>query len=802
MLSFKNTLIILATLILMFCIYFSQNIRLDASSDSLIIKNDKTFEYFEYYNKIFPTKNFLVLAVKSSKIIDQNYIENINNIKKQIENFENVEETFSILDAPILILTNNTLVDLAKKEITTINNSDYELKDILDEFSSSPIFKDQIINKNQNLSAIIIYIKKNIEFEKIRESKKKLISNDMDFSKINKNYIKEKNKNNKNKDKLIKQIRNLLILQENEYDYFLGGIDMIASDTINFIKKDIVVFSFTVILFIILILLIIYRNIKWVLLPLCSTIYSVLIMTGLMGFLKWEITPISSNFISLMLILSISMNIHIINNYKINYFNSNNQNKLNFTIKNIFWPCLYTTLTTIAAFGSLIFSNIKPVVDFGYIMIVALVIIFATSFTILPLLIRLFPKIDNQNFRFTIIKKISKFIVDKYKNILLINIIILTLSIYGITKLTVENSFINYFKSNTQIFKGMKLIDEELGGTTPIDIIITFKDDNISTPSNEIESFAESEEDISLEENFETFDDLFSDIGEEISWFTQEKIGTIKKIQLFLESKSEIGKVQSINSLIELANIINKKPLSIFELSVLYNEMPEKYKESLIQPFLSVDNNMIKISSRVKDSNKIKRKLLVEDINTFIQNNFDNIEKFEVNGLLVLYNNLLQSLFNSQIKSFGVILTIIFLMFIILFKSLKLSIIGMIPNIIASTSILGLIGILGIPLDIMTITIAAITIGIAVDNTIHYIYRFKENKKIFKDTVELIEKTNNNVGNAILTTSLTISFGFSVLCLSNFIPTILFGLFTALGMILAMLGVLITLPTIINRIKI
>jgi hypothetical protein len=351
----------------------------------------------------------------------------------------------------------------------------------------------------------------------------------------------------------------------------------------------------------------------------------------------------------------------------------------------------------------------------------------------------------------------------------------------------------------------MKLIDTELGGTTPLDIIIKFNDEIEDEKKLDITINKDSNDEDFFTEDLDLMEDLFNDSNKNTNndiWFTQEKIKIISEIHHFLEEKKEIGKVQSIYSLIEMANLINKKPLSIFELSILYKEIPNIYKESLIKPYLSIENNMVKISSRIKDSDDIKRNKLINDINIHIESKYQNLNEFKINGLLVLYNNMLQSLFNSQIKSFGIILMSIFLMLIILFRSFKLSLVAMIPNIIASSTILGLIGLLNIPLDIMTITIAAITIGIAVDNTIHYIYRIQENKKIYQISEIIIKKTNNNVGNAILTTSFTISFGFSVLCLSNFIHTILFGIFTALAMLIAMMGVLITLPSILIRFKI
>jgi len=785
----KKLLVSVFIFILIFSIYYTKNIKLDASSDSLILQNNKNFEYYKYYNNIFPTKNFLIIAIKSKNKIDKKYIENINNIINKLNKLENIESTYSIVDIPILLLNNRKIAELAKNEIENINNTKRNLNDVLNEFSNSPIFKDQIINYKKNISSIIIYLKKNNEFEKIKNKYRK--------NKSGKNEYKyQKKKYNDAKEILIKDIRNIITKQDKKYEYFLGGIDMIANDTINYVKNDIMIFSFAVIFLIIIVLFVIYRSIKWVIIPLFSTIYSLLIMTGIIGFVNWEITAISSNFISLMLILSISMNIHIINNYRIFLKDQN----IYQTMRTMFWPCLYTTLTTIVAFGSLLFSDIKPIIDFGYVMIIGLIIILFTSFTILPLTISYFPKINiSNNINFVILDKFFKYSTKYCGIIILINLLVFLISVYGIYQLNVENSFINYFKSNTEIHKGMKLIDRELGGTTPIDIIINFKNESnkhmLSEKSN-------TEDDIIFDDDLSIFDDL--SINDEMVsyWFTKDKIDTIEEIHKYLESKDEIGKVQSLYTLIEMANKINKDNLSIFELSILYNEIPEDYKKLLINPYLSVEKNMIKISARIRDSNKIERDKLVKNIKYYLEKNFLNIDKFEVNGLLVLYNDMLQSLFSSQIKSFGIILLSIFFMFIILFQSFKLSIIAIIPNIIASSLILGLIGLLKIPLDIMTITIAAITIGITVDNTIHYIYRIKIKLNHDIETKKLIENTHNNVGKAVITTSLTIALGFLVLCLSNFIPTILFGLFTSLAMIIAMVGVLVTLPAIMIKFKI
>ncbi len=771
-------------IIFILSIFYIQNFRIDASSDTLVAQNDEEFKYFNSYNKLFDSENFLVLAIKKETDIDREFIINVENISKELLKLQQVSKVFSFIDAPILFLNNTSLSDLSGNKIENLKNSNYEIEKVISEFIDNPVYVDQIINKNGSVFSIIIYLKKDIEFN--------IAKNDYENNIISKKtYLEKKNIYDKKRNGLIRNIRSIIDNADNNHLYYLGGVDMIANDVIAFVKSDIVVFSFAVIIIIILVLFFIFRQISWVIVCLLSSSYTIVLVFGMLGLLQIEITAISSNFAALIFILSVSMNIHIINYFRLL---QNNKNKINKTLKYMFWPCLYTTLTTMVAFGSLIITDIKPIIDFGFIMVISLIISLCCSFTILPLFILLFFSNKESNYQQNILN-INFFsgVKNHPKIIILTGTILFIIFSLGSFKLGIENSFVNYFKKNTEIYKGMKLIDEELGGTTPIDIILTFNNNELLINNND--NLEIIEDDIDLEDEFSD-DDFFNDNLTE-NWFSEEKIEIISNIHNYLEEREEIGKVQSILSLIELANQINKKPLNLFELAVLYEEIPEEYKEDLIYPFLLVDKNLVKISARVKDSRDINRKKLIVEIKNFIEKNKNkSLQNYRVNGLLVLYNNMLDSLFESQIKSLGFVLVLIFFMFLVLFKSLKLSILGIIPNIFASTFILGIIGYLSIPLDIMTITIAAITIGIAVDNTIHYLYRFIEYKKNNTMT-QSINLTNNSVGIAVLTTSITIALGFSVLILSSFTPTVIFGLFTSMAMIFAMIGVLVFLPSLL-----
>ena len=788
-LNYKYSVLFILIILLIFNITNFNKFKLDASADTLILENDEDYKLFKEYSEIFYSKNFLILAYKSPYgKINEEYLNELQEIESKLKNIDDIDSIFSINNAPIILSEDISITDLNIDNIKYLESGNIELTKAIDELSKSPIFKDQLINSEKNISAVIIYVKDDIDYQKISKKRELAkIANDKNKIKlINEKYEFHKDQYNKKRHKLIIDIRNTIKDNKNRDNIYLGGIDMIADDSIEYVKKDIRNFGIGVFIFIIFVLSIFFKNIKWVMLPLITTFFSVTSIISILSLIGWKVTVISSNFISLMIILTISMNIHIIVRYHIIKQNNYGTKKIiSLTMNEMLLPCLYTSLTTIVAFFSLVFSDIRPVIDFGWIMIIGLTVTFLCSFILLPTLIVLFPATNiNYKKNESIFINYFYFLIRKYPNsIIAINIIIISLSSYGISNLKVENSFINYFKKDTEIYKGMKLIDDNLGGTTPMDVIVKFKD---------IEESIESD---IFEDEFSLFSD---DNSNEIDyWLTPDKLETIYTIHKYLENRNEIGKVQSIQSFIELAELINNGPLTTFELSLIYKNIPENMKNELLGPYISIDDDLIRINSRIKDSKDIIRNQLIKDINSDLNNKFNNVEYIKVNGLLVLYNNMLQSLFSSQIKSLVFVMIAIFVMFLILFKSFILSIAAIIPNIFAAAFILGLIGIFRIPLDMMTITIAAITIGIAVDNSIHYIYRIKKELNNNKSLMFAINECHNTVGNAIMTTSLTIAFGFSVLLLSNFYPTIYFGIFTSIAMIVAMLGVMISLPVLL-----
>ncbi len=800
----KVTLLFLAILI-GFSLYHAKNFNLDASSDALLLEGDPDLRYLREVNETYGSKDFLVLTYTPvSSFAEKETILNLQLLKSKIEKLTWVDSVITVIDVPLLKSTDEGLMERLKN-YKTLAYPEIDRKRGFDEIINSPIYKNYVISEDGKTSGIVVYLKKDerlAEYIKIKDkyfnqsietglSKKEKIN----YKKFLNEYEEYKNLYNIRNHQNIAEIRDVISKYGENAKIHLGGIPMIADDMMSYIKSDIVVFGIGVFIFIILTLWFIFRNFKWVIMPLLGCATSVIIMIGLLGLIGWKVTVISSNFIALMLILNMAMNIHVTVRFlqlKKEFPQLTKDEAVFEASKKMMLPILYTVLTTICAFLSLVFSGIKPIIDFGWMMTLGLIVSLLVTFLLLPSLLSLFSSNDEINVKDTEKSFITSALGSFAKNnkILIFGstLLVIIFSIVGIFKLEVENSFINYFDKETEIYKGMKKIDDDLGGTTPLNIILKF-------PVKKREIKEENDEFDEWEEENETNEDE----DKAKYWFTRDKMDKIIKVHDYLDSLPEIGKVLSFGSILRVAEDLNNKELQSLEIAVLYSKIPVAIKKEIVTPYISVDKDEARISLRIKDSlENLRRNDLIKKINSDLNTKLGlDRDEYKLAGVLILFNNLLQSLFKSQILTLGIVMLGIFLMFLVLFRNIVLASIGVVPNFIAAFFILGIIGLLGIPLDMMTITIAAITIGIAVDNSIHYIYRFKEEFKKINNYNKTLDRCHSTVGVAILNTSITIVFGFSILVLSNFIPTIYFGVFTGIAMLLAMISVLTLLPKLL-----
>ena len=790
----KRTLFFICLLFLvLFFGYQSLYLKLDASSDTLILENDKDLIASREVSDTYSSNEFLIITLSDANgIVTTKNIEFIKILDQKIKQFEWVVSTQSILDAPLLTINNQSLSDLAN-EIKTLKDTGINIIDAEEELKKSPIFRELVISEDGSTSAILINLRENERLNELIKLRSEKLSNDKREI-INQEYENIKKTNDKKRSQNIFEIRNLIKEFSNQgIEMHLGGIPMIADDTITFVKNDMIVFGFGVLIFILLVLYLIFRSPIWIAIALSNCIFSLILMVGVVSFLNWKITVISSNFISLMLILSLSMTVHIIVRYRQIINDNENLERIDL-IKNcclkMVYPCLFTALTTIFAFGTLYSSGIKPVMDFGLMMCLGLTITLATSFIYLPIILSFFNLKNNLNLASNTSNNILLRLAKNYQLLVIISFFFMFIvGIYGVQLLKVENSFVDYFKKDTEIYKGMKKIDQKLGGTTPLDIIIQFN----------------SDDDNNIDEIDEDFLDFEIDYNPEDYWFTREKINIVKGIHDHLDSYPFSGKILSLASLVRTAEQLNNnKEFDALELGILYKKLPSDLKDQILSPYLSIEKNQARISMRIIDTHEeLRRNEFIKNLNMYINENFNSdAYQVSISGILILYNNMLQSLFDSQIKSLLIVMVGIFFMLSALFRSLQIALVTIVPNIVACFTILGTMGLLNIPLDLMTITIASITIGIAVDNCIHYVYRYKEYYNQTNNHLETIALCQNTVGRAIQNTSFTIIAGFSILIFSNFYPTIYFGIFTAMAMFIALLGSLTLLPTLLKYIKV
>ncbi|MAR95282.1 MAG: transporter [Gammaproteobacteria bacterium] len=784
------------------------NFKLDASSDALVLENDESLKVYREAEDEFGDSSFLIATYEPARELFSDYsINRIKNLENDLKDIDGVDSVLSLLDAPIFFQPKVGLTKVADN-LKDLTYEDIDLNLAKDEIINNPIYKELIISKDGKTTAMQIVLRGNNEYDSLINQRYEILEN-LESKELltNKNKIDLQNKlsiinarisqiNNQESDFnkiLISNIRNTLDKYRSDATIYLGGPSMIATDMMEYIESDLMIFGSAVALIFALMLYLFFGSIWLVILPLINAFLATFITAGFLGYMDWKISVVSSNFIALLLILTISLTVHLL--VKINEIKKVTDLKSAIIqgYDQMFAPCFFAAFTTAVAFLSLTFGEIKPVIEFGKMMAFGISIAFILTFTFLPCTIYLINKSKTKDF-LSIYKVTRSLLLFSQNNTKFIASFFLASFItlcFGISKLQVENRFIDYFDKNTEIYKGMYEIDSKLGGTATLDIIISQPEDNFE----------------SIEINDEFFDDdLFEDETSSAAgyWWNIYSLKKLEDIHDYLDSIPEIGKVLSVASGVKLARQINDgEDLNDLELALLRSVLPEDIRETLLYSYINKDDSVVRISTRVNESSSnLNRKDLLDKIDNDLQNKFSlKQSEYEITGLAVLYNNMLQSLFQSQIGSLLIVFAVISMMLFLIFKSFKVMLIGLIPNIFVASSVMGLLGLFKIPLDIMTITVAAISVGMAVDNTIHYIYRYK--KELKKNTIDkALKNAHSTTGRAIFYTASTIAAGFLILSLSNFFPTVLFGVFTSIAMILAFISSLTLLPNLLVKYKV
>ena len=808
-LQYPKVIILLLLLLVGLCGFGVRRFGLDASAETLVLQNDDDLRYSRLIHSRYGQQDFLILAyTPKGDLLSDKTLADMARLKEDLNSLERVVSVLSILDVPLVESPPISLKDLTG-ELPTLGWPTVDRDLARKELRTSSLYRNMLICPEGKTTALLINFAKDEVYSQLlshrNELKQKkysgsLVGSEIDeLKRIQGQFREHRAKWRKERHQDIIAIRKIMDNYRSDRDLFLGGVSMVADDMISFIKSDLKVFGLGVLFLLLVMLGILFGKVRWIIFPTLCCTASAVSMIGLLGWFGWEVTVVSANFISLQLIMTMAIAIHLIVRYREELSrnpNADNRQLILETVTIKLRPCVYAVLTTIAGFGSLVCCDILPVITFGWMMIAGLIVSLILTFLLFPAVLVLLNKeapSKASRWRFSLTSILAGITESHGVLIVVISGLVLVLTVIGMSKLKVENCFIDYFKESTEIHQGMKVIDQCLGGTTPLDVVVDFGQDEPS--SAEIETdIVESNDALS---DFEDFEDLDDEDSDDKYWFTAEKMDHIKSVHSYLDNLKETGKVLSLATMLSIVEKLNDdKALDSLELALLYSKTPDDFKSLLISPYVSVEHNQVRFWVRVRDSEKsLRRNELLKKIKSDLTSMLGiDEQRVRLAGMMVLYNNMLQSLFGSQILTLGITVLILTGMFLVLFRSLKIALIAMLPNVFSVGVVLGVMGWLDIPLDMMTITIAAIGVGIAVDDTIHYIHRFKQEFQEDRNYINTMHRCHGSIGHAMYDTSVTIIIGFSILAMSNFIPSVYFGLLTGLAMLIALIAALTLLP--------
>jgi predicted RND superfamily exporter protein len=799
-------------LIVAFFAYHAPAFRLDASADSLVLENDEALQYYRSIRARYGSDDYLIVTYSPDRdLFSDAVLADLRALRDEVAAMERVESVVSLLDVPLIQSPPVTLAEL-NEHVPSLDSPGTEKTLARHEFLTSPMYRNLIISPDGGTTAMQINFRRDETWHRLLKQRNELreknlhteltVEEQATLESVSAQFDAHSLKLRDQQSRDIARVRGIIDRYRGTAELHLGGVPMIVSDSIDFIRHDLLAFGIGVLCFLIVILAAAFRKPRWVVLPMLACAAAGVIMVGFLGLVDWPVTVVSSNFMSLLLILTLSLAIHLVVRYRELHEASpdaEQETLVREMVRSKTVPCLYTAITTMVAFGSLLFSGIRPVIDFGWMMAIGIAVAFLLVFSLMPAAL-VFLEPGQPHRRKDLTDRITRFFARQIRShgtaILTTSTILTVFSIAGISFLTVENRFIDYFKKSTEIYRGMEIIDRELGGTTPLDVVI-------DAPALFFEQQEEIWEDPLLAE-FGMDDAESGGITATSYWFNTGRLPDVANAHQFLDSLPETGKVLSIDTAIEMLRQVEEEIVTDnFELSVLYNKLPGEIRDILMRPYMSEDGNQLRFAIRVFESDpSLQREALIRVIRDRLTQDFGYDEsQVHLSGMLVLYNNMLQSLFRSQILTVGVVFLAILFMFAILFRNMKMAAIAIVPNVFAALLVLGLMGWLKIPLDLMTITIAAISIGIAVDDTIHYIHRFTREFGKDHDYWAAVNRSHASIGRAMYYTTVTVTLGFSILVLSNFVPTIYFGLLTGFAMMVALLADLTLLPLLIVRFR-
>ncbi len=815
-------------------------LKLDASADSLMLQGDPSLDFFREVSGEYSAEDFLLLTWQpEAPLLSDESLLPLRRMADELRELPRVSSVVTVWDVPLLESPPVSLSDITSGEpLPNLNDPGIDRGLALQEFTTSPIYAELLASRDGELTAVQVNLQRDERYFELLQQRDRLRAKDAQgtlssaeaqaLEDVTVAFKAHTAQALEAQSALVQSVRDIADDYRSHAHIFVGGVPMITADMVSFVRSDLVLFGSAILGVMLVVLGVIFRRVRWTVIPLLTCVATSTVMLGLLAFLDWRMTVISSNFVAVLLIISLAIAIHLVVRYRelhAQHRDWSEHDRALQTVALMAVPCVYTGITTIVAFMSLVVSGIQPVIDFGWMMTVGIVVAMVLAFVLVPCLTVVWPR--GRPF----VYKQEKQPLTVYfgratehygRTILVVTGITVGLTVLGISRLQVENRFIDYFKESTEIYQGMELLDSRLGGTIPLDIILSAPDADAPLPGlenldpapqapAEDDEFLADDDGFGAEENFTDSDwddefgadfDSFSTGEESFTpsyWFSLEGMRTLDSAHRHVDQQEETGKVLSLSTTFAVVKDLLGDDIGSVELALVQKSLPQDVAKLMVEPYFSEAKEQARITVRVMEtSEQLRRDAFLDRLHEeLVEVTGLQPGQVQFTGMLVLYNNVLQSLFKSQILTLGVVFVAILAMFLLLFRSLSLAFIALAPNIVAAGLVLGVMGLAGIPLDIMTITIAAIVVGIGVDDCIHYVHRFIREFPEDRNYLATMHRCHYSIGRAMYYTTVTVVIGFSTLTVSNFNPSLYFGLLTVLAMVAAVIGALLLLPKLI-----
>lgn len=754
-------------------------LRIEASSEALSLADDPDQQIYDESRATFGNDEYVFVTLSRKDLFTPDGVATIDSLTRSLAEVEGIAGVLSPTEVPLFFSSNRkpNLIQLrlqGVKSLPKLTSPKVDLEKARQELTTSPVFAGNLVSvdgRAANTVATFTIDKTLVEVTKDYLTLRRRLeqAEGAEAAKIRERlktvgprYRELETRRKDRRIAVVKDIRAVADrLRSRGDELYASGIPIIVVDMVRYIEADMRIFGSLSLVFLALLLAIVFRKPRWVLAPILICAATAILVLAAFVLQDKRLTIVTANIPSLLVVIGLAHSIHIIVRERELLAEGREEGRLAETLRSIFVPCLYTALTTGVGFASLVVAGIRPVVDFGLYMALGVGLALLLSFTALPALLSLFPRLagaDGSSGRES--DRLAAVALGAWRHrrvLVLVTLGLVVLSLIGVARIRVETRFIDYFRSSSPIHRSLTYIDQNLGGTTQLEVVLRAKKGFFQTPR-----------------------------GLEIATDVEDMV----------RKQGNVGTVNGLASLARLARKIVKEGgvPGMPDAFLLKAVLPALGRDQLAG-YVTRDWSEVRIVARVRDTAAdLDRNKLVGDIRAHVRTHESAGVEGHVTGVFVLYTNMLNSLTGSQYKTAGAVLLLIFLMMLGLFRDLRAAALCMVPNALPILFVMGLMGWLGIHLDMATVMIASISLGIAIDGTIHYTFRYREEVRKDGDAAAAVERAQRTIGRAIFLTTLSSIAGFWVLTFSNFKPNVYFGLFTGLAMVTALAGTLTLLP--------